>query len=102
MCSTPRSSSFPHRRTKKRSTPEDYQAYASMLRNASACYERKQKLKKARSPLAVSPTTEPMIQPKQRPESASATNQPRRACHRFIKALLKSLRQASVFGNHHA
>jgi len=43
MCSSPKSSSSRRRHTKKSSTSQaDYDAYASMLRRASAIYERKE------------------------------------------------------------
>lgn len=50
MCSTPKSSAstFSRRKTRNACQPEDYKAYAQMLRNASACYERNQELKEAR------------------------------------------------------
>ncbi|PKM38503.1 MAG: hypothetical protein CVV06_00250 [Gammaproteobacteria bacterium HGW-Gammaproteobacteria-10] len=52
MCSTPKSASSLRSIRRIRIEPEDYQAYASMLRNASACYERNQALKAERSRLA--------------------------------------------------
>lgn len=102
MCSTPKSSSFPRRHTKKRSTPEDYQAYAAMLRNASACYERNQQFKEERRRLAASQKTELTILPEQSSQSASANTQPRKAHRRILEALLKPLRQVFVFANYHA
>lgn len=50
MCSTPRSSasSFSRRKNHAATEPEDYKAYAQMLRNASACYERNQELRAAK------------------------------------------------------
>jgi len=51
MCSSPKGSSSTSNRRKSRiaiETPEEYQAYAQMLRNASACYERSQQRKKER------------------------------------------------------
>jgi len=52
MCSTPKSASSLRSIRRIRIEPEDYQAYAAMLRNASACYERNQALKAERRRLA--------------------------------------------------
>lgn len=52
MCSTPKSASSLRSIRRIRIEPEDYQAYAAMLRNASACYECNQALKAERRRLA--------------------------------------------------
>lgn len=56
MCSSPKASSSTHSRSTRKSAAMDYQAYAAMMRDASANFERVQAMKEARKPATTEQT----------------------------------------------